>query len=265
MNKFFIQGKLLKKELKPKGSILLLVETGMDLKETKNLITPVNKLLIRVPARLTRILNNIEEESLIEVEGTFIGRVYYSMSNEEPIGTVQLLATRVDACVADRRIKPKDLPKYYQSRFVISSIVKAIKLNPDETKKDLSTLFVQLERPISRNQGELEQPTSIIPMRVSKKLNKYLHELAPQQFIVADGKVFGVTTKIPMVDRPGEFEERIEVSLLVNNINKTSLLPAKLFESKRQNFEKYLAEKELNASEENKAELDKTDPEVNHD
>lgn len=244
MNNFLIQGRILYKEQKHEnGSVLILLETGKDLKRAKALVYPVNKVLIRIPARMARILNNIQINDYVEVMGGFIGRVYYPIGGKRaPIGVVQMTATHIHLCRPDSTINTKDLPGLYQSRFLLTCLVKGIK--EPVNKKGVNTLFVQTNSPIKRIEGEVAQHTAVIPVLVSNYMRPRLEKLRPNQYVMLEGSVGGVTTKIPIVNNPGEFEERLEVSLFATNITNVALVPEKLFLEERKKLEDVLKEQE---------------------
>ena len=77
MNHFILQGKILYKE-KPKherGSALVVLAIGREKEENNNQIQSVNKVIVRVPNRLTQVIDRFEDGEYIELSGTMVGRV----------------------------------------------------------------------------------------------------------------------------------------------------------------------------------------------
>lgn len=243
MNSFLLQGRLIYRE-PPKrdgGSILILLETGIDKEKNNKQIQNVNKVIVRVPYRLVHIFDSIEDDAYLELTGTLLGRVYYSMGSKTPIGTLNLVCSGVQVGKLSHKIKPADVPKYLFSDFSMSGLVRGIQ--PPAKEHQPYVLFLQIERPITRNEAEFSQPSAIIPVVVPQHKAHLIKNLEPQDFVVVSGSVSSTLRKMPIPDVPGEFEERLEASVQLGALKKCAIIPNKIFESRKQRVERELSEK----------------------
>ncbi|GLR65099.1 hypothetical protein [Marinospirillum insulare] len=243
MNSFLLQGRLIYRE-PPKrdgGSILILLETGIDKEKNNKQIQNVNKVIVRVPYRLVHVFDAIDDDAYLELTGNLLGRVYYSMGSKTPIGTLNLVCSGVQVGKLSHKIKPDEVAKHLFSDFTMSGLVRGIQ--PPAKDHQPFVLFLQIERPITRNEGELSQPSAIIPVVVPQHKAHLIKSLEPQDFVVVSGGVSSTLRKMPIPDVPGEFEERLEASVQLTALKKCAIIPNKIFESRKQRAERELNEK----------------------
>lgn len=242
MNHFILQGKVLYKE-KPKhekGSALIVLAIGREKEENNNQIQSVNKVIVRVPNRLTQVIERFEDGEYIELSGTMVGRVYSSVGSKQSVATINLVASGLHACSVSHLVKKREIENKLFCSFTMSGVVKAVQAPARENHPH--TLFVQIERPITRNENTTEQPTAVIPIAVfdTNKLKK----LEAQMSVVVTGRIHSLLRKMPIPSIPGEFEERLEVSLVGQDVRQCAIIPTKIFESRQERAERKLREKE---------------------
>lgn len=243
MNSFLLQGRLIYREPPKhnKGGFLIVLETGIDKEKSNKQIQNVNKIIVRVPYKLVHIFDSIEDDAYLELTGTLVGRVYYSMGSKTPIGTLNLVCSGVQVGKLSHKIKPAEITKYLFSHFSMSGLVRGIQ--PPAKDNMPYVLFLQIERPITRNEQEFSQPSAIIPVVVPQYKAHLIKNLEPQDFVVVGGSVSSTLRKMPIPDVPGELEERLEASVQLGTLKKCAVIPNKIFESRKQRVERELSEK----------------------
>lgn len=245
MNSFILQGKLLYKE-PPKregGSALIVMAIGKHKEETDNLIQFVNKVIVRVPGRLTQVIARYDEGEYLEISGTMLGRVRYSVGvSKQPMATLNLVAGGIQPCSVSHLVPEKRIAGMLFSSFTMSGLVKSVV--PPKKEGRPHTLFLQIERPIGRNEEVQEQPTAVVPISVFNHALGSLSKLEAQMSVVATGDISGVLRKMPMPEMPGEYEERLEVGLSLGYAKQCAIIPTKIFESRQERRERKLREKE---------------------
>lgn len=250
MNSFLLQGQLIYREppKRPGGSILILLETGKQKEDNNKTIQNVNKVIVRVPGRLAHVFDDIDDDAYLELSGTLLGRVYYSMGSNMPIGTLNLVCSGVQVCKVSHKISKNQIPNYLFTQFTMSGLVRGIQ--PPKKDHQPYILFLQIERPIARNEQAFTQPTAIIPVVVPPYKARLIEKLEPQDFVVVTGAVSSTMRKMPIPDVPGVFEERLEASVQLNHLKKCAVIPSKIFESRKERFQREVSEKNTKAKDE---------------
>lgn len=234
MNLFTLQGQLLYKEA-PKhegGSALAIIGIGKEKEEKGSLIQHVNKVIVRFPARISHILNRFAEDDFLEITGSAIGRVYYPFGTKTPISTLNLVAGGVHPCSVSHLVSANKIHGRLFAGFTMTGLVKAV--SPPKKEGAPHTLFLQIERPINRDEKVSEQPTAVIPISV---LDSHVHKLSSleaQMAVVVNGNIRGVLRKMPIPEVQDAYEERLEIGLILGHVQQCSIIPTKIFESRQE-------------------------------
>lgn len=231
MNNFTLQGKVLYTEppKEPGRSCLMVVAIGKEKEEHGGVIQAVNKVIVRVPAKLTHLVERYEVGSFIEMTGNISGRAHYGIPNGKPVATVSLIANTLQPCEVSHMVDLANIDKMLSCTWQGTGLVKAIQMPKTEGRP--ATVFLQIERPIVRT-GELSQVTAVLPITVYEKNFGYLEKLEPQMAVFAQGQIHGLLRNMPVPGVADEFEQSLEVGLVLRHVEQTSIVPAKLYEAR---------------------------------
>lgn len=241
MNHFIIQGKILYQEppKRPKGSALVMLAIGKEKAENDNQVQTVNKIILRVPGRLAQVIQRFEIGEYVEISGTMIGRVYSAFGSKKSVATVNLVASGIHACSVSHLVKPKDIERNLFGQYTMSGVVKSVQAPRSEGRPH--TLYLQIERPITRNEDAEEQPIATVPIAVFDAHD--LQKLEAQMSVVVTGRIHGLLRKMPVPGASDEVEERLEVGLTAERVRQCAIIPTKIFESRHERKERELREK----------------------
>lgn len=243
MNNFVLQGRLLYRE-PPKAegrSALAVIAIGKNKPESGALVQSVNKVIIRFPRKLTHLLEKFGEGDYIEVAGNITGRAHYSIGTGSSIATINLVAGTAQKCIVSHLVKQANVSRLLSCTWQATGLIKAIREPRKEGRPH--TLYLQSERPIIRHKGVASQPTAVFPITVYDNSRKFIEKLEPQMAVDVSGHIHGLLRKMPVPGVDGEFEQSLEVGLVLRHAQQCSIVPAKLYESRDERKERELAAK----------------------
>lgn len=242
MNNYTLQGKILAREFpkEPGRSCLMVIAVGRLKEEHAGVIQTVNKVIVRVPPKLTHVAATFQDGDYVEITGNLSGRAHQSIPNGNMVASVNLIATTMQICDVSHMVDLANVDRLLSCTWQGTGLVKQIKAPKQEGRP--ATLFVQIERPIVRTDA-LKQPTAVLPITVYENAFEKLKNIEPQMTVFVQGHVHGVLRQMPVPGIDGETEQSLEVGLVLRHIEQCSITPRKLYETREQQQTRQLNEK----------------------